>query len=117
MECGDMTNAQRLKKKNAKKACATDESAVIIVKSCSSGGARSGDCESCRTKKAHEHNTEAATVYGFCKGECIPTLLYTLSYYMCYLNSSCNPFAYAMANRQFRLAFVRILKGDFNKSV
>ncbi|KAK5980040.1 putative muscarinic acetylcholine receptor gar-1 [Trichostrongylus colubriformis] len=58
-----------------------------------------------------------ATVYGFCKGECIPTLLYTLSYYMCYLNSSCNPFAYAMANRQFRMAFIRMLKGDFSRTV
>ncbi|CAJ0568770.1 unnamed protein product, partial [Mesorhabditis spiculigera] len=55
-----------------------------------------------------------ATIYGFCKGECIPSLLYTLSYYMCYLNSSGNPFAYALANRQFRSAFMRMLKGDFN---
>ncbi|KAK0397292.1 hypothetical protein QR680_002068 [Steinernema hermaphroditum] len=56
-----------------------------------------------------------ATVYGFCKGECIPPLLYTLSYYMCYLNSSGNPFAYALANRQFRSAFIRMFRGNFNK--
>ncbi|CAD6184987.1 unnamed protein product [Caenorhabditis auriculariae] len=56
-----------------------------------------------------------ATVYGFCKGECIPSFLYTLSYYMCYLNSSGNPFAYALANRQFRSAFLRMLRGNFNK--
>uniref|UniRef100_A0A914YDB8 G-protein coupled receptors family 1 profile domain-containing protein n=1 Tax=Panagrolaimus superbus TaxID=310955 RepID=A0A914YDB8_9BILA len=56
-----------------------------------------------------------ATVYGFCKGECIPSLLYNLSYYMCYLNSSGNPFAYALANRQFRSAFGRILRGNFHR--
>uniref|UniRef100_A0A914I799 G-protein coupled receptors family 1 profile domain-containing protein n=1 Tax=Globodera rostochiensis TaxID=31243 RepID=A0A914I799_GLORO len=53
-----------------------------------------------------------ATIYGFCRGECIPSVLYNVSYYMCYLNSSLNPFAYALANRQFRLAFVRILRGN-----
>uniref|UniRef100_A0AC35FXR4 G-protein coupled receptors family 1 profile domain-containing protein n=2 Tax=Panagrolaimus sp. PS1159 TaxID=55785 RepID=A0AC35FXR4_9BILA len=56
-----------------------------------------------------------ATIYGFCKGECIPSLLYNLSYYMCYLNSSGNPFAYALANRQFRSAFGRILRGNFHR--
>uniref|UniRef100_A0A1I7W124 G_PROTEIN_RECEP_F1_2 domain-containing protein n=1 Tax=Loa loa TaxID=7209 RepID=A0A1I7W124_LOALO len=56
-----------------------------------------------------------ATVYGFCR-HCIPSLLYTLTYYMCYLNSSSNPFAYALANRQFRVAFLRMLRRDFNKN-
>uniref|UniRef100_A0A0R3S4J0 G_PROTEIN_RECEP_F1_2 domain-containing protein n=1 Tax=Elaeophora elaphi TaxID=1147741 RepID=A0A0R3S4J0_9BILA len=56
-----------------------------------------------------------ATVYGFCR-QCIPSLLYTLTYYMCYLNSSSNPFAYALANRQFRVVFLRMLRGDFNKN-
>ncbi|KAI3415928.1 Serpentine type 7TM GPCR chemoreceptor Srx [Globodera pallida] len=37
-----------------------------------------------------------ATIYGFCRGECIPSVLYNVSYYMCYLNSSLNPFAYAL---------------------
>lgn len=37
-----------------------------------------------------------ATIYGFCRGECIPAMLYNVSYYMCYLNSSLNPFAYAL---------------------
>uniref|UniRef100_A0A914C990 G-protein coupled receptors family 1 profile domain-containing protein n=2 Tax=Acrobeloides nanus TaxID=290746 RepID=A0A914C990_9BILA len=55
-----------------------------------------------------------ATIYGFCKGECIPAVLYNLSYYMCYLNSSGNPFAYALANRQFRAAFLRMFRGNFN---
>jgi muscarinic acetylcholine receptor M3 len=57
-----------------------------------------------------------ATVYGFCKGECIPAFLYNLSYYMCYLNSSGNPFAYALANRQFRSAFMRIFRGNFQRT-
>ncbi|CAD5215208.1 unnamed protein product [Bursaphelenchus okinawaensis] len=56
-----------------------------------------------------------ATVYGFCKGQCIPSVLYNLSYYMCYLNSSGNPFAYALANRQFRSAFLRMLRGNFRR--
>uniref|UniRef100_A0A7E4VL89 G_PROTEIN_RECEP_F1_2 domain-containing protein n=1 Tax=Panagrellus redivivus TaxID=6233 RepID=A0A7E4VL89_PANRE len=56
-----------------------------------------------------------ATIYGFCKGECIPPLLYNLSYYMCYLNSSGNPFAYALANRQFRSAFIRMFHGNFKR--
>ncbi|KAI6187573.1 putative muscarinic acetylcholine receptor gar-1 [Aphelenchoides besseyi] len=56
-----------------------------------------------------------ATIYGFCKGECIPSLLYNLSYYMCYLNSSGNPFAYALANRQFRTAFLRMFHGNFRR--
>nr|CAD2172931.1 unnamed protein product [Meloidogyne enterolobii] len=56
-----------------------------------------------------------ATVYGFCR-ECIPMFLYNLSYYMCYLNSSLNPFAYALANRQFRSAFWKILRGNFRKT-
>ncbi|KAE9553809.1 hypothetical protein FO519_002979 [Halicephalobus sp. NKZ332] len=56
-----------------------------------------------------------ATIYGFCKGECIPAALYNLSYYMCYLNSSGNPFAYALANRQFRSAFIRMFHGNFKR--
>ncbi|KAF7638093.1 G_PROTEIN_RECEP_F1_2 domain-containing protein [Meloidogyne graminicola] len=57
-----------------------------------------------------------ATIYGFCRGNCIPMFLYNLSYYMCYLNSSLNPFAYALANRQFRSAFLKILRGNFRKT-
>ncbi|VDN53973.1 unnamed protein product [Dracunculus medinensis] len=56
-----------------------------------------------------------ATIYGFCKGHCIPGILYNLTYYMCYLNSSGNPFAYALANRQFRLAFLKMFHSVFNK--
>lgn len=37
-----------------------------------------------------------ATIYGFCHGDCIPGFIYNISYYMCYLNSALNPFAYAL---------------------
>lgn len=56
-----------------------------------------------------------ATVYGFCPS-CVPTALFFTSYYLCYLNSSVNPFAYAFANRLFRKTFVRILRGDFHRT-
>lgn len=42
-----------------------------------------------------------ATVYGFCD-TCISMPIFLISYYMCYLNSTVNPFCYALANRQFR---------------
>ncbi|CAI5456282.1 unnamed protein product [Caenorhabditis angaria] len=56
-----------------------------------------------------------ATLFGFCGNNCIPPSIFTMSYYMCYLNSSGNPFAYALANRQFRSAFMRMFRGNFNK--
>ncbi|VDO97541.1 unnamed protein product [Soboliphyme baturini] len=52
-----------------------------------------------------------ATIYGFCP-KCVPSPLFLTSYYLCYLNSSFNPFAYAFANRSFRRTFIRILRGD-----
>uniref|UniRef100_A0A915D3P4 G-protein coupled receptors family 1 profile domain-containing protein n=1 Tax=Ditylenchus dipsaci TaxID=166011 RepID=A0A915D3P4_9BILA len=57
-----------------------------------------------------------ATVYGFCKGECIPGLLYNLAYYACYLNSSLNPFCYSLANKKFKIAFMRMFRGNFKNS-
>lgn len=56
-----------------------------------------------------------ATMYGFDQSS-VPLWLYTTSYYMCYLNSPINPFCYAMANVQFKKAFVRMLKGDFHRT-
>ena len=55
-----------------------------------------------------------ATIYGFC-ADCVPSAIFITSYYLCYLNSSGNPFAYALANRQFRNAFIRIFKGDLRR--
>uniref|UniRef100_A0A915HNG0 G-protein coupled receptors family 1 profile domain-containing protein n=1 Tax=Romanomermis culicivorax TaxID=13658 RepID=A0A915HNG0_ROMCU len=56
-----------------------------------------------------------ATVYGFCAW-CVPPALFFTSYYLCYLNSSMNPFAYAFANRLFRKTFIRILRGDWRNT-
>uniref|UniRef100_A0A5S6QQ34 G_PROTEIN_RECEP_F1_2 domain-containing protein n=1 Tax=Trichuris muris TaxID=70415 RepID=A0A5S6QQ34_TRIMR len=56
-----------------------------------------------------------ATVYGFCQ-DCVPNALFLTSYYLCYLNSSFNPFAYAFANRAFRRTFLRVLKGDLRRT-
>lgn len=56
-----------------------------------------------------------ATIYGFCP-DCVPAPLFLTSYYLCYLNSSVNPFAYAFANRLFRKTFIRILRGDLRRT-
>jgi len=57
-------------------------------------------------------------VIGFCAGSesCgVPSVLYDLSYWLCYLNSPINPFCYALANDQFKKAFVRILRLDWRR--
>ncbi len=56
----------------------------------------------------------AATIYGFCP-DCIPSWLFITCYYMWYVNSAGNPFMYALANKQFKSAFVRMAHGDFRK--
>jgi len=60
-------------------------------------------------------------VIGFCSGSesCgVPSslsTLYDLSYWLCYLNSPINPFCYALANEQFKKAFLRILRLDWRR--
>jgi len=58
-------------------------------------------------------------IIGFCSAEdrvCIAPALYDFSYYLCYLNSPLNPFCYALANKQFKNAFTRILRLDWHIS-
>ncbi|XP_022092865.1 muscarinic acetylcholine receptor M3-like [Acanthaster planci] len=53
-------------------------------------------------------------VKGFCP-DCVNTYLYELSYFLCYINSTCNPMCYAFANRDFKIAFKKILLCDGQK--
>ena len=58
---------------------------------------------------------------GFCgtgvedSQSCVPTVLYDISYWLCYLNSPINPFCYAFVNQQFKKTFIRILRFDWRR--
>ena len=43
-------------------------------------------------------------------GSFIPESLWNFSYYLCYINSTINPFCYALCNVNFRNTYIRILK-------
>ncbi|XP_071500063.1 muscarinic acetylcholine receptor M5-like [Diadema setosum] len=47
-------------------------------------------------------------VKSFCE-DCVNDSLYSFSYWLCYINSTCNPCCYAFANRDFKVAFKKIL--------
>ncbi|XP_041788534.1 muscarinic acetylcholine receptor gar-2 [Anopheles merus] len=56
-----------------------------------------------------------ALVVGFCsKPPCVNEHLFMFSYFLCYANSPMNPFCYALANKQFKKTFTRILRGDLH---
>ncbi|VDK36904.1 unnamed protein product [Taenia asiatica] len=59
-------------------------------------------------------------IKGFCDDPqttytCVNRHLYSFTYWMCYMNSPINPFCYALANAQFKQAFLRILRMDLNR--
>ncbi|KAM7539571.1 hypothetical protein Aperf_G00000030427 [Anoplocephala perfoliata] len=59
-------------------------------------------------------------IKGFCDDPetsytCVNPHFFSMTYWMCYLNSPINPFCYALANAQFKQAFLRILRMDLNR--
>uniref|UniRef100_A0AAF5PV81 G-protein coupled receptors family 1 profile domain-containing protein n=3 Tax=Wuchereria bancrofti TaxID=6293 RepID=A0AAF5PV81_WUCBA len=45
----------------------------------------------------------------------IPAVYFHIAYFLCYINSTINPFCYAFCNPRFRLTYMRILTGNWKR--
>lgn len=43
----------------------------------------------------------------------VPEMIYTVTFWLTYFNSTINPFLYAYSNKDFQNAFRRVIKGQF----